>query len=245
MVSNGAKEVATALGVERVYEDREFRNNFNHTIINWGNPRAPAWSKPTTRWLNHPSLVAVAINKLSTFDKWKASNLSIPEYTTDASVARVWATERSLVARLTLTGSGGAGIVLTSPQDPPEGFRVDGVKLWTKYIKKLNEYRVHVVNGKVIDTQEKRRKAGADHNHQIRNLEGGYVFCREGIAPDPRRDALAVACLQSLSLNFGSVDIVYNRHLDAFYALECNTASGVEGSSVLRYVEAIKREVRY
>lgn len=248
MVSNGAKEVATALGVERVYEDREFRNNFNHTIINWGNPRAPAWSKPNTKWLNHPDCVAVAINKLSTFQKWSTSpSLAgcFPEFTTDATVAREWASQTALVGRLTLVGSGGQGIVLTSPQDPPEGFRTQGVKLWTKYVKKRKEFRVHVFNNQVIHTQEKRRRVDSQINSQIRNLEGGWVFCVEGIEADHRRDAIAIAAVQALGLTFGSIDLVWNERANAYYCLECNTASGVEGSTVAKYVSAIKSNVRY
>ena len=36
MKSKSAKVLAEALGVRRVRPDGKFKNNFNHTIVNWG-----------------------------------------------------------------------------------------------------------------------------------------------------------------------------------------------------------------
>jgi D-alanine-D-alanine ligase-like ATP-grasp enzyme len=42
-------------------------------------------------------------------------------------------------------------------------------------------------------------------------------------------------------LDFGAVDVIYNRAQDKAYVLEVNTAPGLEGSTLDNYVEAIQK----
>jgi len=112
--------------------------------------------------------------------------------------------------------------------------------LYVLYKKKRSEYRVHVFNGQVIDVSEKRKRRGIDRDDgYIRNLANGWVFCRDGIVePADLRD-LAIRAVQALGLNFGACDIIWNERENKCYVLEVNTAPGLEGTTLQRYVDAI------
>ena len=45
--------------------------------------------------------------------------------------------------------------------------------------------------------------------------------------------------MAALNLSFGAVDIIYNGLDNAYYALEVNTAPGIEGETMFSYVCAI------
>lgn len=248
MGSESARDLANSLGLTRVYLSREFRNNFNHSILNWGESDTPRWSSPRTKWLNPPSAVGVCHNKISTFTKFREAGVSCPEFTTDPQVAARWALECPVVGRKTVTGSGGRGIVIyelpEGLQELPAVFIQDMSRclLFTKYKKKRKEFRVHVFKGEVIHTQEKRKERNVDdRNDRIRNRDNGWVFCVEGITPSTARDTVAISAVQSLGLDFGAVDIIWNERENQYYALEVNSAPGIEGSTLQAYRTAIEK----
>ena len=116
--------------------------------------------------------------------------------------------------------------------------------LYTKYIRKKKEFRVHVFNSKILDIQEKRRSSAVDDHHPyIRNHSNGYVFCRGDIEEPYDLRGVAVSAVNALGLDFGAVDVVWSEGLDKCFALEVNTACGLEGSTVHKYVQAIKEVV--
>ena len=118
--------------------------------------------------------------------------------------------------------------------------------MYTKYIKKATEYRVHVFDGRVIDIQQKRKRQEVPNDeidYQIRNAVNGWVYCRDGIdCPDSVRMA-AINAVAALGLDFGAVDVGWNTHDDAACVYEVNTAPGLEGSTLDSYYEAIKRRL--
>jgi D-alanine-D-alanine ligase-like ATP-grasp enzyme len=114
--------------------------------------------------------------------------------------------------------------------------------LYTLYVKKADEYRVHVVRDKMIDyAQKKKRRTTPNEkvDYQIRNYANGWVFCRDGVAiPDCVRYA-AISSVSALGLDFGGVDIGYNAHEGTACVYEVNTAPGIEGTTLVRYREAL------
>ena len=118
--------------------------------------------------------------------------------------------------------------------------------VYTKYIKKKQEYRFHVFDDNVIDVQRKARNldvADEDVDWRIRNLEGGFIFAREGVELDdfpPTVIANVVSAVECMGLTFGSVDVAYNERNDEYFILEVNSASGLEGTTVQRYADAIE-----
>lgn len=239
--SASARSIAEGLGIKRLRENTAWRpRRSSDLVINWGCSETPSWHE-NCRWLNHPSHVAVAVNKLTAFQKLKEANVAIPEFTDQFSVAEEWKEDETIiVARSKLRGHSGDGTTIVELEDDLPDPSVNRDKLWVKYIKKTSEWRVHVIAGQVVDVQEKRKRNGEPGNSRIRNLANGYVFCREGIIPNESRDAAAIGATSALSLTFGAVDLIYNAKRDCFYVLEVNTAPGLEGSSVSNYVNAFR-----
>jgi glutathione synthase/RimK-type ligase-like ATP-grasp enzyme len=243
--SEGARELAAALGVRRVKHERStFRGSKRHTVINWGSSTLPP-EVLKANVLNPAEAVATTSNKLSFFRKVDGIQKDIlPPWTVSEKEALAWVAEgHVVVARTILNSSGGNGIVIME-RDNPKGF----VKapLYTKYVKKDEEYRVHVFEGEIIGLQRKvirREKAesGDTINWKIRNLENGFVYQREGINPAPRVREVAIAAQRASGLNFGGVDVIWNRKHNRAYVLEINSAPGRQGTTVTEYAQVFRR----
>lgn len=243
--SRSAKALAEALGVRILRQDTSFDPCATDVIINWGSSKRQ-WDYGMRRphWINHPLHVNIAACKLKTFEAFAARrdlNVSAPEFTTDIAIAKQWQASGSIiVARSVLRGNSGEGITVVD--DQRDLSTIPDVKLWVKYIKKKHEYRVHVMQGKVIHVQIKKLRTGAESEEpRIRNTANGYVFCcREGITANTQRDELAVKAVSTLGLDFGAVDLIYNQHMDKYFVLEVNTAPGLEGTTLERYAKAFR-----
>lgn len=205
----------------------------NHTIIVWGSSNMPNFVRNTI--INNPISVELASNKLKAFLKFQEANLNIPKFTTNIEEARTLLGKGKILCRKLLSASGGKGITLAStPEELVEA------PLYVKYQPKQAEYRVHIFNNEVIDTQQKRKRTNATKfNQYIRNHDNGWNFCREGITPNKTRDTLAKQAIQALGLHFGAVDIIHNTKTNTFYLLEVNTAPGLEGTTITKYADAI------
>lgn len=249
MDSHSARELQAAIieqgmPCKRVREDGNYRPRETDLIINWGNPRYPAWSWPCP-FLNIPDNVHCASNKRTTALALEAADIRQPRFTLNASEAMTWVSSGDRVfGRGLLNSSGGKGIVEFSLRDTPALLPEDfeGIPLFTKYIPKIAEYRIHVFNGRVIDSQRKRKSrealANEEVNPRIRNHSNGWVFTRENCTPDGAVLALAVSAVSALGLDFGAVDIIVSRR-NIPYVLEVNTAPGLEGATINSYANAI------
>ena len=209
----------------------------SRVIINWGSSGV---CDTNATVINSASAVSVASNKLSTLAAFQINDIPHPDYTTDKDKATGWIEQGfKVVCRTLLTAHSGQGIVVAGSL----GELVDA-PLYTKYIRKQKEFRVHVFSSKILDIQEKRRSSSVDDHHPyIRNHANGYVFCRGDInEPDDLR-GVAISAVDALGLDFGAVDVVWNEAQDKCYVLEVNTACGLEGSTVNKYVNAIKEVV--
>ena len=179
----------------------------------------------------------LAQNKLTAFQTLQAAKIQTVEWTTDVTIAQQWP---CIVARATLTGHSGQGIIIYDQGQP-----LPIVPLYTKYTKKTYECRIHVFQGKVIDAQIKRktRDYNGETNTLIRNIHTGWVYCREDFTPTEECKTLAISAVAALQLDFGAVDIIYNQHHNQNYVLEVNTAPGLEGTTLINYVEAINNVI--
>ena len=140
-----------------------------------------------------------------------------------------------VVARTILRGHSGNGIVmLSSNQDQVNA------PLFTQYVKKKDEYRVHVFKEKPFFVQRKARKSSVETpNWQIRNLAGGFIYARQELDVPECVEDVALKVFERTGLDFGAVDIIYNERENQFYVLEVNTAPGLEGTTLQKYAEAI------
>lgn len=246
--SASARALAESVGGMRVKHKGTFKHTADHLVVNWGSSNSDLVNSKVE--LTLPSLncgsnqegtlnTAIAGNKLEAFNVWKNTMPNdIPEFTTSREDAEGWVQKGVVVCRLLLRGSGGRGIVVV----PKGGQLPPNCPLFVKYIKKQEEYRVHVFCGEIIDVQRKMRKTDVpdeEVNWQIRNHCNGFIFGREGVSlPDNALD-IAKRAVAALHLDFGAVDLIYNAKADKYTLLEVNTAPGLEGTTLEKYQQAI------
>jgi glutathione synthase/RimK-type ligase-like ATP-grasp enzyme len=236
--SGGAKALGVRAGILRATTRQVTKYGDFDLVINWGR----SVRRFNCEYINAPEQVVLASDKLRTAKNFSDNGVPQPDFTEDRDIARGWVNEGcTVVCRKLLRASQGRGIVLAESSD-----EVCNAPLYTKYVKKAAEYRVHVAFGEVVDVQLKKRRlevADDDVNWQIRNAHNGWVFTRDGVtAPSCVRDA-AIASVASLGLDFGAVDIGFNAKAGAAVVYEVNTAPGLEGTTLDTYYEAFRKRL--
>lgn len=206
------------------------------TIINWGSSTPLNLNFYKGLILNPALFVEIAADKLDTFEILADHEVKTVEWTSNKDIAKSWLdADKIVVARTKLTGHSGQGIIIVEP-----GQALVDAPLYTKYVFKKKEFRVHVVGGNVIDTTRKIKDPNkAVTNWKIRSYDNGFIFARNGVEPDPARDSLAVAAVHAVGLDFGAVDIIQDKK-GIYYVLEINTAPGIEGQTITKYAEAFR-----
>lgn len=147
--------------------------------------------------------------------------------------------KKTVVCRTILNGHSGAGIVLASKIE-----ELVDAPLYVEYIPKSEEYRVHVFNGQVIHSSRKARKKEVPDekiNWKIRNHNNGFIFQHENFELPAQAAEHALNTVAALGLDFGAVDVIWNDKQQKAYVLEINTAPGIEGVTLSKYVEAIQK----
>lgn len=125
---------------------------------------------------------------------------------------------------------------------------------YSKPVKfKRREYRVHVFNGRVLGAYEKvplvLPTSTNENPHAPENLPKLFKSdtCRfircdlslEGSRITPEAQELCIQAVRSLGLLFGGVDLIRDKHGN-FIVCEVNSAPGLNGLNVERWVEAIR-----
>lgn len=239
--SESAKSLRQSLNIKQVKnEGSVFKGSNKKTVINWGATQvSPEIAKCTI--LNHPDAVKRATDKLQAF-KILSEGGDVPPFTAAKEEALKWLAEgKTVVARTVVNGHGGAGIVLAENEA-----ELPNAPLYTKYIPKSEEYRVHVFKDEAFFTQRKARKAEVPDeqvNWKVRNLEGGFIFAHQNVEVAKECQEAAVKAVKALGLDFGAVDIIWNKKQNKYYVLEVNTAPGLQGTTLERYSEQFKKEL--
>ena len=245
MASQSSKDLAEALGARRIrLEGSRYGRNRNDVIINWGNTSARSIdihdNYRHARFLNSPSSVEVAHNKLTAYQQLDiVEGVTVPNFTSCIQEAQEWIDANEVVlARSLLRANSGRGITLVGPAMM---LNLPPAPLYVQYCKKADEYRVHVMNGTVFDIQQKRTRNGEDPtSYQIRSHDNGWVFCRGAMAcPMPVLE-MAIAAVEGLALDFGAVDIGWNAHHREATVYEVNTAPGLQGQTLVNYTTAFR-----
>jgi hypothetical protein len=175
------------------------------------------------------------IDKREQFRRFHESGVAAPAYCLNpAGVASIDA--RRIVARTLTSASEGKGIVIFDKGTTPPA-----APLYTAYIPKKKEFRVHVYNGAVIHVSEKRKRKAYEgqRDAEVRNTVNGYVFCTNNVVePGDLRDT-ALAAVRSLGRSYGAVDVIWQEKSNKCFALEVNSRPGLEGTTVEKYAQAI------
>lgn len=232
--SQSARALSEALGRPLIrHENSRFRGRPWKTVVNWG-----------SREHDLPEEVqrCSVINAAGSRDKLEfleavKGQLSVPEWTTDKAVASRWHRDgHMVVARRVLNGHSGAGIVICEPHK-----QLVDAPLYTRYVPKKDEFRVHVFGEGVGFVQRKAGKPGQNKNWKVRNLANGFVFTRhkgdlpKGVAEE------AIKAVKLLDLDFGAVDVIFNEKSKSAFVLEVNTAPGLEERTLNIYKEQLER----
>jgi len=236
--SKSANTLKTAMGALMIrLEGSKFKGAEDKIVINWGSSVIMNPEVLKCKVINHPDAVALATDKLKFFNA-VAGVVQVPEWTTDWPTAVSWFKRgKPVVARTILNGHSGAGIVYVDDISAME--KVVNAPLFTKYVPKKDEYRVHVAFGEVVDVQRKAKSNDYDvANWKIRSHSNGFVFVREGVDPDEQVLEQALLAVKTIGLDFGAVDVIWNNFYKKAYVLEVNTSPGLEGSTVENYIKA-------
>ena len=174
-------------------------------------------------------------DKITQYEWFNAHEVPGLPFTKDPTQVGQWLANGATVVARTLTQSSeGKGIVLLE-----EGAEVVSAPVYTLYLPKKKEYRVHIFKDQVVAVLEKRRKKGTTGETKIRNTANGYVFCRENVEEPEGIRELALKASKVTNSDFKGVDIGYNVKKNQLFVIEVNSAPGFEGTTVKDYANAI------
>lgn len=197
----------------------------------------------------------VSLNKLTCFQRLRAAEVNVPDFTSSREEAEGWLTSgcRRVYQRNLLRASEGDGIVVVE-KDRNGNYvgdeRLSDAPLYTKAcFGQRREYRIHVFRKdgikRIFIQQKMRRTTGVDETtteSRIRNLASGWIFAHNEIT-QPRQQTidLAVAAVSALNLDFGAIDLIeMHEHAQGSYVLEVNCAPGLQGGTLNFYAHAIR-----
>ena len=239
LASLSCKALADAMELTRIKPiNSAYKPKQEDVIINWGSHNeAINQLASNLRVINHPSNVEAASNKLSAFRALTDAGINVPVYFTPDRFNQIPEAKRNkLYARTLLESHSGNGIHVVDYA----GFQALGnqVKLVTLPVDNTSEWRVHVVNGRVIFVQKKAKPTGTDANPDIKTHAHGWIFKHMDIKPPQSMQNLAINAVAALGLDFGAVDIAYNKNTKTSTVFEINTAPGLEGETINAYRDA-------
>jgi hypothetical protein len=181
------------------------------------------------------------LDKREQFAAFKQHGVSSPDYCTSPGGIGEF-DGRLVVARHLTNSCEGRGITIFNREDIPPP-----APLYTEYIPKKKEFRVHIWNNEVVDVSEKRKRKGFEEtrNTQIRNTANGYVFCRTGVIEPTDLRPVACDAVRALGRTYGAVDVIWNEKRNKCFVLEVNARPGIEGTTLNNYVNAILKGFNY
>lgn len=176
------------------------------------------------------------LNKIEQLRIFRDAEIACPGFALSIEEARNL-NAKTLFARTLINSTNGRGIVEFERCDA----HYPNAPLYTEYIPKKAEYRVHVFGEEVIDTQQKKKKRGfeGERDTRIRNVNNGYVYTRGNIVIPEGMHELAIKAVRALNYSYGAVDVIYNEKQNKCYVLEVNSRPGLMGTTKENYCKAL------
>lgn len=243
--SQSAQNLAEALDIPRIkHEGSKFKGSAKKTVINWGSSELPSEVMKCTV-LNKPNSVTFVTNKLEFFKHQSSFESALPRlipWTESKQEAQDWLTKGyTVVVRKLLTSHSGNGIVIVQ-----EGGALPDAPLYTQYVPKSQEFRIHFMKGEVIDKQKKiRDPAKEPMDWKVRSHSNGFIFIREGVEVPSDVLEQSRRSFTASNLDFGAVDVIWNNKYQKAYVLEINSAVGLEGQTIESYANAFKKQLGF
>jgi len=184
-----------------------------------------------------------SVDKLTQYQWYKANDIPALEFTANPNDVVDWLNENSTVfGRKYLNSSCGKGIVVIEPETDDQ---IPICPVYTKYKKKKREFRVHVFKDEVVNVTEKKRRKGfeGERDTKIRNLANGYVFVQQVDDIPNGLQELALRAAKVSYSDFRGVDIGYNEKKNELFVIEVNSAPGIQGTNVEKYLDEMVKYV--
>lgn len=261
MGSRSCSALSDALESPQIRHNRSrFKGASYKTVINWGAGSIDNREVSRGKILNKPSVVTVVANKLRFFRKLSPDGEASarpekgPEHqssskycrlvpwTVDQKVAEGWLKEKhTVVARKILTGHSGHGIIIVEP-----GEKLPAAPLYTQYVPKDSEFRIHIMGGKIIFRQRKIKdpEIAEPKTWKVRSHDNGFVFQHNDLDVPKDVETQALLAFNASGLDFGGVDILYNAKRRKAYILEINSAVGLAGETIQVYKNAFRNYIK-
>lgn len=201
--------------------------------------RGKIWRTTTPNAFRKQFKYGFSVDKLTQYEWFKANNIPALEFTTHSGQAMSWIMDGNTVfGRKYLNASCGKGIVVF---DKDTDKVMAGYPVYTMYKKKKREFRVHVFKDEVVNVTEKKRRKGFEgqRDTKIRNLANGYVFVQSVENEPVELRQLAIRAARVSSSDFRGVDIGYNQQKGELFVIEVNSAPGIQGSNIEKYLDKI------
>lgn len=193
------------------------------------------WRSSNTKQNRNNLLYGHQLSKTEQYKWFQEQDINALEFTESYNDAKEWAFEgTAVVARLLTRASEGRGIIISE-----EAGQIPMAPLYTKYKKKKKEFRIHIFKDKVVHVLEKRKRRGGICDAKIRNTINGYVFCSENVEEPKGLRELALKASKVTKSDFKGVDIGWNEKKNELFVIEVNSAPGIEGNNLNRYVTEI------
>lgn len=261
--SNGPSDSVNSLKTEllglhtNLIRIRRVNSNFvgreGDVIVNYGSSSLPTNIIGSATVLNNAAAVNQSSHKRRAFQRLTVAGVKTVDYTTDTSVAEEWLESGDLVySRTVLQGHSGEGIMLSqSSSNEIEGLGPIEISdslvqapLYTRgIIQQRREFRLHVIKGVVVYTQQKRRRDGyredPNYSNVVRNHHTGWIYANTNVEANDQAKDNAIKSVEALGLDFGAVDVITRG--DEAWVLEVNTAPGMSGTTLSVYAENFKR----
>ncbi len=224
IVSPSAQRLREALaGVDSAY------------TLNWGSTGGDA---NTVEWINNPASVSLASHKVDALQFFENQQIPAPMLMQEAAVRNGVMYGRRYIARPD-RHAGGAYLRIINTLDDLD-ILPRNYTHFTEVLLGDQEFRVHVIAGKVVKISQK-----VDGQGIIRSRRAGWRFVQPRISSDERGPVRDVARLavQEMALDFGAVDVLRNSSNRQVWVLEVNTAPSLidpSSNTFDKYVSHIK-----
>lgn len=217
-----------ALGIPHGTRPPEDRQDL---LIRWGSTATSRFMPEVT--INPAYAITRATNKLQSLVTMKERGIPVPEFNTDPQGVCAPFLGRNI------HHTRGQDIILC--MQTRDAFR-ERRDYYVEYIPVDREYRVRVVGDTCVRVSEKVHTEGAPYVPWIRNYETGHTFVSPRTRLNGFQEALAVAAVKVLGLDFGAVDMVVGDD-GITYVLEVNTAPALAPRSAAAMLGGMVRLV--
>ena len=215
---DSAKSLAKELGCEYDNPYKSGRNDYTayDVIINYGYSQLFKMNRNVTL-INSPGSVAACINKLKTLTLLAIHNIPVPDF--GSKVKAEWGIA---ICHTKMEGRKNEGIEHWYRQD---GQPIPPAYLYTNYYAHRGEYRVVVLNGKVVGRYRKVVDDEGMWSLEVRDKRGFEDM-----------DSACLRAARALGVKYAGFDVLAKRK-DAFVIIEANSGPILTEESVEAFKE--------